>query len=143
MTSGDMKAALATILEKIFNADRHDLIPTVYGDRVKMVDGSHAARLQGKHDRTLDHSAVLEEIKLYRDAFSDLTYTIDAMVAEGDTVACRWHAEGTHDGPLGGFAATKRKVCISAVSFCRFEQDRVVEIWQMVDQHALHHQLGM
>lgn len=38
-----------------------------------------------------------EEFGLF-DAFSDLTYEMDSILADDDQVAARWVAVGTHDG---------------------------------------------
>ena len=40
------------------------------------------------------------QVRLYRAAMPDLQFSVEDLVAEGDTVACRWTARGTHTGPL-------------------------------------------
>jgi predicted ester cyclase len=39
-------------------------------------------------------------VQIYRDAFPDLTFAIEALVTLGDTVIARWIASGTHKGDL-------------------------------------------
>src|ERR1044071_4356237 len=41
-----------------------------------------------------------------RNAFPDLHYTVDELVAEEDRVAIRWHWTGTHKGPFRAFPPT-------------------------------------
>src|SRR5688500_11894789 len=43
---------------------------------------------------------------IWRSGFSDIHMTIEALVAEGDYVATRFTARGTHDGPLMGIPPT-------------------------------------
>src|SRR3954462_13923922 len=45
-----------------------------------------------------------------RGAFPDIHYTVDEMVAEGESVAVRWHWNGTHRGQFRGYAPTGKTV---------------------------------
>ena len=47
---------------------------------------------------------------MLRTAFPDLHFEIEALVAEGDTVAGRLTMSGTHEGPLMGTPPTGRSV---------------------------------
>ena len=44
---------------------------------------------------------VTGQVEMRREAFPDLKMTIADLLVQGDRVAVRWKAEGTHDGPLG------------------------------------------
>lgn len=44
------------------------------------------------------------------EAFPDMQVEIDEMVADGNAVAVRWHAEGTHTGEFLGLKPTGKKV---------------------------------
>jgi steroid delta-isomerase-like uncharacterized protein len=78
----------------------------------------------------------------FRTAFPDLRVTVDLIVGEDDFVVGRWTATGTHRGPWAGVEPTGRKVSFSAVNVCRFENGRVVEIWNHRDDFGLSEQIG-
>ena len=76
-------------------------------------------------------------------AFPDLRLTVDDAIADGDIVACRWHATATHKGELAGHAATGRKVSITGMNFNRIVDGKFVESWGNWDTHGMMHQLGL
>lgn len=41
------------------------------------------------------------QVEILRTAFPDLSMTEEDTITEGDTVAYRWTARGTHEGPFG------------------------------------------
>ena len=79
----------------------------------------------------------------YRDAYPDVTIEIDDLVAEGDIVAVRWSASGTHRGDGLGFAATGRHVQFSGMTFVRVADGRLAEGWNNFDQLGMFQQLGV
>jgi steroid delta-isomerase-like uncharacterized protein len=68
-----------------------------------------------------------------REAITDLTFSIDDLVADGDNVTIRWIAEGTHGGELLGFAGTGRALAIRGVDMYRLEEGRIAESWTFWD----------
>jgi len=81
--------------------------------------------------------------KAFRAAFPDLQWRVDLLVAEGDLVAARWTASGTHTGTWAGLAATGRRAEFSGVNIFRFDATgKVVEIWNHRDDLGLQEQLG-
>jgi steroid delta-isomerase-like uncharacterized protein len=79
----------------------------------------------------------------FREAFPDLQWRVDLLVAEGDLVAARWTASGTHTGTWGGRAPTGRRAEFSGVNIFRFgAAGKVVEIWNHRDDLGLQEQLG-
>lgn len=75
-------------------------------------------------------------------AFPDLTLAIDAMVAEGDTVAARWTVTGTHEGPFKGLEPTGETVEFSNMGMFRFVDGQVAEVWLEGDRLGMLEQLG-
>ena len=78
----------------------------------------------------------------FRAAFPDLRVVVDLIVGEGDYVVGRWTATGTHSGPWGAVAPSGREATFSAVNIYRFENGKVVEIWNHRDDLGLAEQLG-
>jgi predicted ester cyclase len=58
---------------------------------------------------------VKENIVWFRNAFPDLTCTIEDQVTEGDKVVSRWTVRGTHQGEFFGVAGTGNR-CSSRAS---------------------------
>jgi predicted ester cyclase len=76
-------------------------------------------------------------------AFPDLRFTIEDQVGAGDRMAFRWHATGTHTGPLGGVAPTGRSVALDGLIVDHLRDGRVVERWEQWDQPRMLAQLGL
>lgn len=82
--------------------------------------------------------------KLHRDfcgAFPDLHITLDDLIAEGDTVAVRWHVDATHRGDHLGFPATGKKASLTGMSFLTIRQDHIVDGWNQMDMAGLFRRL--
>jgi steroid delta-isomerase-like uncharacterized protein len=83
-----------------------------------------------------------EIARAFRAAFPDLAFDIDFLIADGEFVAGRWTASGTHLGPWGGVAATGKPMRFSAINVFRFSDGKVVELWNHRDDLGLMQQLA-
>jgi steroid delta-isomerase-like uncharacterized protein len=90
------------------------------------------------------HGAAEERqlIAMYRAAFPDLRFTVDAIVAEGDTVAVRLTAVGTHRGELLGIPPTGKAVRVAVMETYRIADGRIAEQWVVMDALGMMQQLG-
>jgi len=77
-----------------------------------------------------------------RAAFPDIHYTVDEMVAEGNSVAVRWHWTGTHRGPFRAYAPTGKTVSNSGSGIFRFQDDKVVSAGLETDRLGFLQQIG-
>ena len=66
---------------------------------------------------------------MYRTGAPDLHMTVEQMIAEGDQVAVRWTATGTHTGESMGLPPTGQKVQFRAISWLRMKNGQVAEEW--------------
>ena len=84
-----------------------------------------------------------EEARLARllAAFPDLRATVESLVAEGDLVAVRWTATGSHRGEHLGVAATGRQVTMAGMAFHRVACGQIAETWSIRDAPDLLRQL--
>ena len=62
-------------------------------------------------------------------ALPDLRVVVDGTIAEGDEVAIRWSAKGTHRGDELGPKASGRGISFRGISWVRFREGRIVEGW--------------
>lgn len=79
---------------------------------------------------------------MLRTAFPDLHFTIEDLVAEGDTVAGRLTMSGTHEGPLMEMAPTGRSVRQDHMHIVRFRDGKALEHWGVRDDLSMMQQLG-
>ena len=100
----------------------------------------------------IDHNAntstagpegVREEVSLYRNAFPDLVFTIEDVIAEGDRVAVRWTNAGTNVGDFLGIPATGRSFSVPGIDIYRLEDGKLAEHWHVVDMYGQLIQLGL
>jgi steroid delta-isomerase-like uncharacterized protein len=77
-----------------------------------------------------------------RNAFSDLSVTLDTMVADDDSIAFAYTLTGTQDGLLDGLAPTGRKVKIRGLQISKFKDGKMVERWGSSDELGMLQQLG-
>jgi steroid delta-isomerase-like uncharacterized protein len=78
---------------------------------------------------------------LHLAAFPDLRITIDNIIADGDNVAVRWTATGTHMGELMGIPASGRQIKFTGITIHRFADDKIVENWWVYDAMGMMQQI--
>ena len=74
---------------------------------------------------------------------SDLTFTENWMIAEGDKVAVCFTAKGTHDGAFQGIPPTGKHYELSGMTVWRFVDGKIAEEWVFSNDLDLYRQLGL
>jgi steroid delta-isomerase-like uncharacterized protein len=100
-------------------------------------------RVHGAGPQPLGRDAFKVFHSSYRNAFPDVTITLDDVVVGGNTVAARWTATGTHRGDGLGFAATNKPVQFEGMTFARVEAGQLVEGWNVFDRLGMLQQVGV
>jgi predicted ester cyclase len=77
------------------------------------------------------------------DAFPDLHFTIDDIVAEGDKVVVRYTWTGTHKGGFMGIPPTNKKVTMWEIQMAKVVGGKIVEVWSRSDNLGIMQQLGV
>lgn len=96
----------------------------------------------------LDRDAyVAAELEWY-EAFPDLSYSLDELIAEGDAVAFRWTFAGTHDGRggpgvFGSVEPTGESVEVEGINIAHFEDGRIASMRAEWGVFELLHGLGL
>jgi predicted ester cyclase len=74
-------------------------------------------------------------------SFPDLQHRVEGMIAEGDQVAVRFSAHGTHTGRWLDIAPTGKSIEYTGVTLARIEGEKIVEHHTWWDKAALLDQL--
>ena len=85
----------------------------------------------------------IQFISMLRNAFPDLKYTIEDVVAEGDLVAQRGTGTGTMKGDMLGMPATGKRATWSEIHILRVKDGKIAEHWALTDQVGMMQQLGL
>jgi predicted ester cyclase len=84
-----------------------------------------------------------EHIRTSRTGFPDVRITVEDQIAEGDRVATRLSATGTHLGEIWGLKPTGKTVTVVGILIDRFEGGLVAESWIVPDNLSMLQQLGV
>lgn len=124
------------VIEEAFGEGRLEILDEVCSD--DFVDHDP---IQG--DRGLD--GVKETIQGYREAFPDLSFTVDDIFDTGDKVVTRWTGQGTFENEFMGQQPTHEKGDpVHGIGIDRFDENgKIVEAWAQWDVLTFMRQLGL
>jgi steroid delta-isomerase-like uncharacterized protein len=116
-------------------------------------DWSHADEIL-TNDVVMHHPSAPEPIRgrdavqgflgMFRTGMPDLTLGVDGVAGDGEDVAVRWHAHGTHSEEMFGIPPTNRGIDIHGISFFRFDDSgKIVEDWVEENTLGVLQQLGV
>ena len=81
--------------------------------------------------------------KIFFEGIPDLRHPLDELIAEGSTVAFRYHYEGTHTRELIGAPPTGNKIYYYGIGFMRVRDGKVSEFIVSPDRVTLMQQIGL
>ncbi|XVH33445.1 ester cyclase (plasmid) [Haloferacaceae archaeon DSL9] len=122
--------------KEIWTEGNLDAIDEIFREDFVLHDPSSTGESKGRDDYR-------EYVEIYREAFPDVEYEVDAVVAEGETVALRYTARGTHEGEFMGLEPTGKHVSVSGMEMYRVEDGQIVEMWTSYDALGLFQELGL
>ena len=116
------------LVEDAVNTNRLDLLTGFVHADVRVHPGT-----PGTAPATESIKELATAFRRFHAVFPDLHVTIEDVVAEGDRVAARWIATGTHSAELAGIAATGRAVTWGGTDIYRLVDGRIAEWWRNDD----------
>ena len=131
----DIKEIARLILENPWQGKLDEALELVADDYVGHVP-SLSEPIRGK-------DGFREFLNSFLTGFPDGTITIDAQIAEGEFVATRWTARGTHTGELMRMPPTGKQVTIEGLTYSRIVDGKTREAWVSWDTLSLRQQLGL
>ena len=82
-------------------------------------------------------------VAMFRTGFPDAHVTIEAELADGDSVIHRGYFTGTHQGDFQGIAPTGKQIKVKTIDIWRVANGKMVENWVQMDMLGLMQQLGV
>jgi steroid delta-isomerase-like uncharacterized protein len=135
MSVEENRALIQRFVEDAFNRGNLAIVDDIYAP-------DYVGHTAGLPEQTLGPEGVKEFVGLYRSAFPDLHTTIEDIVTEGDKVAYRWTAVGTHQGELLGVAPSNNRVELTGITIERIEAGKIVQTYNNFDQLGMMRQIG-
>jgi steroid delta-isomerase-like uncharacterized protein len=136
MSAEENKALARRLFEEGFSQGKVDVVDEVLDPNFVCYDpNSESGEVRGAE-------TIKGEIEYFRNALSDLTYSIEDQIAEGEKVVTRYTVSGTHQGELFGVPATGERVEMTGIAIDRFEDGKMVEEWPEYDLLGVMRQLG-
>lgn len=128
-------ATARRVIEEAFGQGNLDVLDEVCADN--MVD----------HDPIMgdqDKEAIKQTIASYREAFPDLSFTVEDIFAAGDKVVIRWSGNGTFQNEFMGQQPTGDKGDpVKGIGIDRFDEDgQIVESWTQWDTLTFMRDIG-
>jgi steroid delta-isomerase-like uncharacterized protein len=99
--------------------------------------------LPSRSTKPMSREETIEFGKMLRNAFPDIIYSIEELIAVEDRVISRFIVRGTHEGEYQGIPATGNKIEVSGIMMTRIENGKIVEDKEELDALGLMMQLGM
>ena len=131
------KDVVRGFVKECINPDRPDLLDRYVGDDIRAHPGT-----PGTAPDTEGIGGLRDAVHAVRGTFPDLHIEVEQLIGEGDLVAARWTATGTHSGPLAGIPPTGANVRWSGTDVYRLADGKIVEWWRNDDFVGLLHQVG-
>jgi steroid delta-isomerase-like uncharacterized protein len=92
--------------------------------------------------QSLDYETLRQRVAYTRNAFPDVHFDVQEMVAEQETVAIRWVMSGTHTGNLPSLPATGKRFAIEGMTFYCFTNGKISGHRQSFNQLGFLAQIG-
>ena len=132
----DLKALMRRWFEEVWNKGREEAIDEMFAE-----DGLAHGLADETGEPLRGATGFKPFFRNFRGAFPDIEVIVEDLIAEGDKVAARCRVRATHAGEGLGFAATKRPMEITGMTFVRVRDGKIVEAWNNFDFMGMFQQL--
>ncbi len=138
MTTEENKAIarrFAEILQEFFRTGDVDLMDSVLAENV-------VQHISGQPPEARSLEGFKQLLPALPQAFPDVLFEVENLVAEGDMVAFRLTWSGTHRGEFFGIPPSGTRATVTEMHMFRIADGKVVERWGESDALGLMQQLG-
>lgn len=134
MTPTENKKVISRLYEEVFSKWNYAALPELVADDFDC----HLIPT----DLPRGPAGIEQFYRSLREAFPDLKYTANDMIAEEDRVAVRWTWHCTHQGEFLGIAPTGKQAEVSGMAIYRLTNGKCVERWVELSLFQLSQELS-
>ena len=139
MTLDSNKSIVRRFIEEIWNKRQLYVADEVFASNCI----SHQLRSGGELTMPRGPQEIKHHIAEWLEAFPDIHFTVERVLAEADYVMTNCLARGTHLGKWHGIPATGKEIAIRMAVVHRIKEEKIVEDWVLVDFLGVFQQLGV
>jgi len=120
------KATMHRFIDEIYHKGNMDALNEVLAENCVLHINEKTASLEMAKRQT----------RMINGMYRDIKVTIDDIIAEGDLVAMRLTFTGI-------FRRNGNEMTLPSITFCRFKDEKVIEIWRAFDNAYVFRQMGI
>ena len=91
----------------------------------------------------VNRETMLQGVSMFNAAFSELHFTIEDLITEGDKVVARTTLRAVHSGNFQGLPPTGKQIAMDAIIVQRIKEGKIAEHWPLFDLMGMMQQLGL
>ena len=131
----DNKLIIRRVFEEVWNKTRLSFVDDVFGP-------DYVAHVSGAPEDIEGPEQFKQFVALHGVLTSELNFSIEDQIAEGDRVATRWTATTVPAAGLVTAPTETQAVKVTGISIHRFTDGKIVESWDNWDALAAYQALG-
>jgi steroid delta-isomerase-like uncharacterized protein len=130
----DNKAIIRRLYEEVWNKRKLEVISEI-------ISPSHALHAPNVAGSAVGPEAYKRQLMAFLAGYSDLHWTIEDLIAEGDKVVACWTISGTHRGEYLGIPATNKKVSVDGITIHHIANGKIMDSYSNWDALSMMQQL--
>jgi steroid delta-isomerase-like uncharacterized protein len=131
------KQVVRRFYEEGWNGRHFEIVHQTHSEKWMHYDNSNPYDIGGGPEGNINR------MKEVVQAFPDIRFNIEDMVAEKDKVVVRFVATGTQQGQFGPIPPTGKQIKMLGYITHRLENGKIIEDWVIRDTYGLMVQLGV
>jgi len=131
----DHKTVIRRVFDEVWNNSDFSLLDQVYGP-------DYVAHVAGAPQDVQGLEQFKQFVALHSVLASDLNFSVDDQIGEGDRVATRWSAISAPTSGLVSEPSNAQEIRVTGISIHRFADGKIVESWDNWDALTLYQAMG-
>ena len=133
--AADNKAIVRRLYEEVWIKRKLEVVN-------ELISPSHALQAPNIFGSSIGPEAYKHQVSNLLEAYPDLRWAIEDIIAEKDKVVACWTLSGTHKGDYMGVPATNKKVSVGGITIHHIAGGKIIDSHTNWDALGMMQQLG-